>query len=139
MPLFEFIWNKIKDLISGPMTKEEVERALEERAKAPEFKNLDWRHSIVDLLKLLEIDSSLRNRQDLAAELGSAALVDGTAASNMQLQKDVMEAIAKRYVIIPEAPKAWPEPSMTSQPVAKASEEAPARKTSMSKEASTKK
>src|SRR4051812_29137936 len=47
----------------------DVEKVLEERAARSDQK-LNWRTSIVDLMKLLDIDSSLENRKALAHELG---------------------------------------------------------------------
>ncbi|MBL6077643.1 DUF3597 domain-containing protein [Belnapia sp. T18] len=55
---------------------------------------LDWRHSIVDLMKLLELDSSLENRKELAKELNYTGDTGDSAAMNIWLHKQVMTKLA---------------------------------------------
>ncbi|WP_296677573.1 DUF3597 domain-containing protein [Novosphingobium sp.] len=55
--------------------------------------NLNWRSSIVDLMKLVGIDASYENRKDLAHELGNADY-SGSAEDNIMLHKQVMKALA---------------------------------------------
>ena len=57
-------------------------------------KDLNWRTSIVDLMKLLGIDSSLANRKELATELGYTGDLDGSAEMNIWLHKAVMRELA---------------------------------------------
>ena len=57
-------------------------------------KDLNWRTSIVDLMKLLGIDSSLANRKELAQELGYTGELDGSAEMNIWLHKAVMRELA---------------------------------------------
>ena len=65
-----------------------------------DFKNsvrdekLNWRTSIVDLMKLVGIDSSLANREELAKELGYAGELNGSAEMNIWLHKAVMRELA---------------------------------------------
>ena len=54
----------------------------------------NWRTSIVDLLKLLDLDSSLEARKELAEELKVNAGEHGSAEQNIALQKAVMRALA---------------------------------------------
>ncbi len=56
--------------------------------------NLNWRTSIVDLMKLIGVDSSLANRKELAAELGYTAALDGSAEMNIWLHKATMRELA---------------------------------------------
>ena len=56
--------------------------------------DLNWRTSIVDLMKLLDIDSSLANRKELAQELGYTGELDGSAEMNIWLHKAVMRELA---------------------------------------------
>ncbi len=56
---------------------------------------LDWRHSIVDLLKALDLDSSLHARKELASELHYAGSTDDTAAMNVWLIKQVIGKLAE--------------------------------------------
>jgi hypothetical protein len=72
----------------------DVVSQLEKRAAANPQK-LNWRTSIVDLLKLLDIDSSLTARKELATELGAPAEVMGDSAKmNMWLHRTVLGRIA---------------------------------------------
>jgi len=63
---------------------------------------LNWRTSIVDLLKLLSIDSSLTNRKALAGELGYTGDTDDSAAMNIWLHKAVMQKLAANGGIVPD-------------------------------------
>lgn len=56
---------------------------------------LNWRTSIVDLLKLLDLDSSLAARKELAEELGHAGAFTGTAEQNIWLHKQVLKKLAE--------------------------------------------
>jgi hypothetical protein len=63
---------------------------------------LNWRTSIVDLLKLLELDSSLAARKELATELDCPAdLMGDSAKMNMWLHKTVLQRIADNGGNIP--------------------------------------
>jgi hypothetical protein len=64
---------------------------------------LDWRHSIVDLLKLLSIDSSLANRKALAEELGYTGDTGDSATMNIWLHKQVMRKLAENGGIVPDS------------------------------------
>ncbi len=55
----------------------------------------NWRTSIVDLLKLLDLDSSLAARTELGQELGVKAGPDGSAEQNIALQKAVWKHLAE--------------------------------------------
>ncbi|MFC5498439.1 DUF3597 domain-containing protein [Caenimonas terrae] len=55
---------------------------------------LNWRTSIVDLMKLLDLDSSLQERKDLATELGYTGAKDGSAEMNIWLHRQVMNKLA---------------------------------------------
>ena len=61
----------------------------------------NWETSIVDLLKLLDLDSSLSARKDLANELNVHVGADGTAEENIALHKAVMNALAKNGGKVP--------------------------------------
>ncbi len=62
----------------------------------------DWRRSIVDLLKLLDLDSSLDARKELAAELDVNAGAHGSAEQNLALHKAVMRALAENGGKVPD-------------------------------------
>src|SRR4051794_23481787 len=70
----------------------DVERVLDDMAKGNSQK-LDWRHSIVDLMKLVGIDSSLNARKTLAQELHYTGDTNDSAAMNIWLHKQVMQKL----------------------------------------------
>ena len=55
---------------------------------------LDWRHSVVDLMKVLDMDSSLEARQELARELHFPGDVQNLAAMNMWLHRELMRRVS---------------------------------------------
>jgi hypothetical protein len=61
---------------------------------AKHHEKLDWRHSIVDLLKALDLDSSLTSRKELAKELKYSGSTDDSATMNVWLIKQVIAKIA---------------------------------------------
>jgi hypothetical protein len=70
---------------------------------AANTQKLDWKVSIVDLLKLLDIDSSFEARQELATELGCPAEMMGDSAKmNTWLHKTVLQKIAENGGNIPK-------------------------------------
>lgn len=64
---------------------------------------LDWRRSIVDLLKLLSIDSSFANRKALAEELGYSGDTGDSAVMNIWLHKAVMQKLADNGGLVPDS------------------------------------
>ncbi|MFM2059433.1 MAG: hypothetical protein RLY71_3818 [Pseudomonadota bacterium] len=62
---------------------------------------LNWRTSIVDLMKLLGMDSSLAERRALAAELGYSGDPQDSAAMNIWLHKQVMQKLAENGGKVP--------------------------------------
>jgi hypothetical protein len=63
----------------------------------------NWKTSIVDLLKLLDLDSSLTARKQLAQELNVHAGADGTAEQNIALSKAVMQKLAENGGKVPDS------------------------------------
>lgn len=68
-------------------------------ARNPE--KLDWRHSIVDLMKLLDLDSSLAARKELAKELHYDGDMGDSATMNVWLHKQVMAKLAANGGVVP--------------------------------------
>lgn len=89
---------------AAPAQPVDVEAVLTEMA-ASKGGGGNWRTSIVDLLKLLELDSSLDARHDLATELNVAAGADGSAAENVALHKAVMQKLAENGGQVPDSLK----------------------------------
>jgi hypothetical protein len=78
---------------SAPMSNVDVEAVLTKLAAASKEK-LDWRKSIVDLMKLLNLDSSFGARKELAKELGYTGDTNDSASMNIWLHKQVMQKLA---------------------------------------------
>jgi hypothetical protein len=77
----------------------DVEAVLKAREAA--HPGLNWRTSIVDLMKLLDLDASLDNRKELATELGYTGAKDGSAEMNIWLHKAVMRELANNGGTVP--------------------------------------
>jgi Domain of unknown function (DUF3597) len=86
---------------TAPQGSVDVEAVLNRLASQKKQK-LDWRHSIVDLMKLLDLDSSLAARKQLAQELHYDGNTDGSAAMNMWLHKQVMIKLAENGGKVPD-------------------------------------
>ncbi|WP_114968113.1 DUF3597 domain-containing protein [Rhodoferax ferrireducens] len=86
----------------APVALVDVVAQLEQRAAANPQK-LNWRTSIVDLLKLLDMDSSITARKELATELGCPAeLMGDSAKMNIWLHKTVLARIAANGGNVPQ-------------------------------------
>ena len=68
--------------------------AIVDKAAAAKKEKLEWRTSIVDLMKALDIDSSLAARKELAKELGYTGDTNDSASMNVWLHKKVMAKLA---------------------------------------------
>ncbi|MEH3121528.1 MAG: DUF3597 domain-containing protein [Sphingomonas phyllosphaerae] len=86
----------------APVDVEAVLTGIAQRKGNPD---LNWRTSIVDLMKLLDLDSSLANRKELATELGYQGEKDGSAEMNIWLHKAVMRELEKSGGTVPAALK----------------------------------
>jgi hypothetical protein len=97
MNIFALIVHAIRKLLNkleGPLTEAEVDAKFVDLASKSSEKLDDWKESIVDMLKLLQMDSSLQARKQLAAELGYHGDLDGSAAMNIWLAKEVRKRVA---------------------------------------------
>jgi hypothetical protein len=68
--------------------------AIVDKAAAAKGEKLEWRTSIVDLMKALDIDSSLAARKELAKELGYTGDSNDSTSMNIWLHKQVMAKLA---------------------------------------------
>ena len=84
----------------APAQPVDVEAVLTEMAEHNPEK-LNWRTSIVDLMKLLDLDSSLTARKELAHELGYFGDTADSAAMNIWLHKQVMQKLAENGGKVP--------------------------------------
>jgi hypothetical protein len=83
------------------MSKVDVEAVLTKMA-AENKEKLDWRRSIVDLMKLLKLDSSLSARKELAKELNYSGDRSDSASMNIWLHKQVMTKLAENGGKVPD-------------------------------------
>jgi hypothetical protein len=90
---------------ASPSQSVDVEAVLNERA-ANNKQKLNWRTSIVDLMKLLDLDSSLTARKQLAQELHYSGDMNDSAAMNIWLHKQVMKKLAENGGKVPADLKA---------------------------------
>lgn len=91
-----------KKAAPAPISEVDVVANLEKMAAANPAQ-LNWKVSIVDLLKLLDLDSSFEARKELATELGCPAdLMGDSAKMNTWLHKAVLKKIAENGGNIPQ-------------------------------------
>jgi hypothetical protein len=84
-----------------PAQSVDVEAVLTDLAsQSPQ--QLNWRTSIVDLMKLLNLDSSLQARKELAQELHYSGDMNDSATMNIWLHKQVMQKLAENGGKVPD-------------------------------------
>ncbi len=79
----------------------DVNAVLNEMA-AKNSERLDWKKSIVDLMKLVGMDSSLSNRKELATELGYTGDKNDSATMNVWLHKAVLKKLSENGGKVPQ-------------------------------------
>jgi hypothetical protein len=85
-----------------PMSRADVEELIGKLADDQD-EDLSWDESIVDLMKLLKLDSSLTARKQLAQELGYKGALDGSAQMNTWLHEQVITKLAESGGKVPES------------------------------------
>lgn len=85
---------------AATMDRVDIEKVLDGMA-ANSSQKLNWRTSIVDLMKLVGMDSTLQERKELADELGYSGDKSDTAAMNMWLHKQVMKKLQENGGKVP--------------------------------------
>lgn len=85
---------------ASPSAPVDIDAVLTQMAAA-HHGHLDWKHSIVDLLKVLNLDSSLAARKELATELHYTGDEHDTAAMNIWLHKQVIAELVKNGGKVP--------------------------------------
>jgi Domain of unknown function (DUF3597) len=87
-----------------PISKADLDAILAKLADDQD-EDYDWKRSIVDLMKLLKLDSGLGARKQLAQELGYTGALDGSAEMNVWLHKQVMTKLAESGGKVPDSLK----------------------------------
>jgi hypothetical protein len=87
-----------------PISRQDVEAMIAQIA-ARSDEDYDWKRSIVDLMKLLKLDSSLSARKQLAQELGYKGELTGSAEMNTWLHQQVMTKLAESGGVVPDSLK----------------------------------
>jgi hypothetical protein len=100
-------------------TAVDLEKTLDQ-LNARQAQPLNWRTSIVDLMKLVGMDSSLQHRQQFAKELGYTGNTNDTAAMNTWLHSQVMAKLAQNGLKVPatsqqQSAPPQPKPATTQQ------------------------
>ena len=85
---------------SAPPQSVDVDAVLTQMASQNSEK-LDWKKSIVDLMKLVGMDSSLSNRKELATELGYTGDKNDSATMNVWLHKQVLKKLSENGGKVP--------------------------------------
>jgi hypothetical protein len=80
--------------------------AVMDKLASQSREKLDWRHSIVDMMKLLNLDSSMSARKHLAEELHYTGNMNDSGAMNVWLHKQVMVKLAENGGKVPNELKA---------------------------------
>lgn len=106
MNIFGSIWDKITggSETSASSSEVDVETLLDDMA-AQKGGGSNWRNSIVDLLTLLDLDSSLQARKELADELNVHVGDDGSIEQNIALHRAVMRKIEDNGGKVPDSLK----------------------------------
>jgi len=87
-----------------PMAEVDVEEILK-GLEGKTAQKLDWRHSIVDLMKILGMDSDIESRKQLAKELNYTGDMNDSAKMNIWLHAQVMKKLEENGGKIPDAMK----------------------------------
>ena len=104
IPIFDIILDKLLGLRPAPEAERklvDISPMLDEHVKAL-GQPLEWRHSVIDLMRLLDIDSSAANRIELAKELGYEGDPNNSGPMNAWLRREIMRRVAENGGIVPE-------------------------------------
>lgn len=104
MSIIGSIIDYIQSFTTRRLTYTEMTAVLDKLA-AERSEKLDWRQSIVDLLKLVDVDSDLAARKRLAEELGYTGVLDGSATMNIWLHGEVMQKLSEHGGKLPNSLK----------------------------------
>jgi Domain of unknown function (DUF3597) len=96
------LWVQSSATEAGSTPKPAIDIApILDKAVAAKKEKLQWRTSIVDLMKALDIDSNLSARKELAKELGYTGDTNDSASMNVWLHQQVMTKLAANGGIVP--------------------------------------
>ena len=87
---------------AAPSAPVDIGAVLSQMA-ASKHEKLNWQTSIVDLMKLVDLDPSLENRKTLAGELGYTGNTQDSASMNIWLHKEVMQKLAASGGKVPDS------------------------------------
>lgn len=92
MGIADDIVNALRRMVGTALSQEALAEKLDKLA-ATKPGRLDWRHSIVDLMKLVGMDSSVAARDKLATEMGYTGPLDGSAAMNIWMHERLLRRL----------------------------------------------
>ncbi len=87
---------------AGPAAAPVDVAAIMDNIAGQSAQRLDWRHSIVDLMKLINLDSSLAARKQLAQEMSYTGDMNDSASMNIWLHQQVMIKLAENGGKVPD-------------------------------------
>lgn len=105
MATFQDLLTSVENLAGGQVRGANVEALLDAKAAGPDGQ-LQWRYSILDLMKTLGLDSDLKSRIALARDLGYPGPFNGSAEMNIWLHKQILARLDEAGATVPTDLKA---------------------------------
>jgi hypothetical protein len=100
MAVFQDVIDSIANFANGRVQGVDVAAVLDSKA-AGQTDQLEWRYSIVDLMKVLGLPGDLSSRIALARELGYSGALNGSAEMNIWLHKQILTKLDEAGAIVP--------------------------------------
>jgi Domain of unknown function (DUF3597) len=105
MATFQDLLNSVESLAGGQVRGADVATLLDAKAAGPDGQ-LEWRYSVLDLMKALDLDSDLKSRIVLARDLGYRGSLNGSVEMNIWLHKQILARLDEAGAVVPTDLKA---------------------------------
>jgi hypothetical protein len=105
MATFQDVLNSVETLAGGRLQGVNLAALLDAKALGPEGQ-LEWRYSILDLMKVLDLNGDLKSRVALARDLGYPGSLNGSAEMNIWLHKQILARLDQAGASVPTDLKA---------------------------------
>jgi hypothetical protein len=100
MATFQDILTSVAALARGQVRGVDLAALLDEKAGGP-GSQIEWRYSIIDLMKTLSLESDLTSRTELAQDLGYSGALKGSAEMNIWLHKRILTKLDEAGAMVP--------------------------------------